>query len=173
MKISCCLLVSLLLASQADARIRRSWTYLELLSVADAVVIAVPVAVEVLEEVSPLPDIATQLPDGRKEPVRGRGINTSFEIVSILRGEPLARWLILHHYQRAEAVASAINGPGLVRFDPSRSNRYLMFLKKESDVRFVPASGQTDPYLSISEISGATDDRPTGACTGLAKSASR
>jgi hypothetical protein len=55
----------LLLASQAEARIRRSWIYTELLAAAAAVVIAVPIRVEVLKEVSPLPDIATQLPDGR------------------------------------------------------------------------------------------------------------
>src|SRR5688572_16035490 len=133
MKRSLCLLFALLFARPAEARICRSWTYAELLSAADAVVIAVPTRVEVLEELFPLPDIATQMPDGKKEPVWGKGINSSFEILTILRGQVSARCLILHHYQRAEHVASEITGPGLVRFDPPLGKRYLMFLKKDSD----------------------------------------
>jgi hypothetical protein len=92
--------------------------------------------VEVSDEILPLPDIATQLPDGKQEPVLGRGINTTFEVFSVLKGELSTKCLILHHYKRAIEVLGEINGPGLLHFEPLSAKRYLLFLKKESDGRF-------------------------------------
>lgn len=59
------LLLVLLLASQAEAGIRRACIYTEPRSAEDVVATAVSIRIQVLKEVSFSPDIGTQLPDGR------------------------------------------------------------------------------------------------------------
>jgi hypothetical protein len=106
---------------------------------ADLVVIAYPLSTQDTEEQSLLPNIA---PD-----VHVIGLSTKFEISLVLKGEKSLKKLVLHHYRLANPNELMINGPSLASFDPKENSRFMLFLRRESDGRYSPVSGQTDPTL--------------------------
>ena len=143
----------------ALARIHRTWSYVQLRDGADLIVIAAPLSVKETSERSPLPDIALVKPDSTRSDVIGTGIETTFEVLAVLKGEATLKTFVLHHY----TAEPAVNGPGLVRFEPKykevqemkfHERKFLMFLKREADGRFCAVSGQTDPNISVREIGG-------------------
>lgn len=121
---------------------------------ADLIVIGTPVEVKETAERSPLPNIAKisfrDGKDGKKSDVMGVGIETTFDVLAVLKGDAALKKFILHHYREVETAS--INGPGLVSFDPTQKKRYLMFLERETDGLYGAVSGQTDPYIAIREI---------------------
>jgi hypothetical protein len=82
----------------------------------------------------------------------GKGVETSFKVLTVLKGERDIKQLVLHHFALASAPAS--RGPSLVSFKPEDKKQFLMFLQKEADGRYVAVSGQTDPDSSIIGIDG-------------------
>jgi len=164
--------VLLMVVISCEAReLVRSWTFAELLDSSDLVVVAVAVKVEKLQEVSELPNIFALTKEGGSEPLLGQGINTTFEVLAVLKAASSLKCFILHHY----AVAPLpVNGPNLVSFEPSEQGRFLMFLKKDKDGRYIPVSGQTDPAFSVKKLERGLDgDRLTNRCSGPANSAGR
>jgi len=152
MKTLLALLISVFVVAEAQARIHRFWSYDDLATNATLVVVATSTSVADTSEVAALPDIVTIHPDGSKEPVMGAGVETTFQILTVLKGECTSKSLVLHHYKRAKETSS-YGGPGFVAFEPKDKKRYLMFLQKEADGRYVAVSGQTDPDDSIKQLS--------------------
>jgi len=93
--------------------------------------------------------------DGKQSAIKSIGVETVFAVSAVLKGDATVKQFTLHHYREAKpSIAS--DGPSLVRFDPSdmkARSSYLLFLVRESDGRFAPVGGQTDPGMkSISPI---------------------
>ena len=59
----------------------------------------------------------------------GRGIETSFKVLTVLKGERDIGQLVLHHY--ALSPAATIRSPLLVPYKPEDKRQFLMFLQKE------------------------------------------
>jgi hypothetical protein len=123
-------------------------SYQELLDKSDLVIIATPITKTTdTKEESFLPNIFNQEKDGTKSKVSAVGVETTFKVCAVLKGEKRSQQVVLHHYREA-STASGFNGPELVFFDPSDINRrgsYLLFLIREPDGRYAPTGGQTDP----------------------------
>jgi hypothetical protein len=117
---------------------------------ATLIVIATPTKVVETSELAALPNIATVRPDGTQEPVMGKGVETSFKVLTVLKGERDVKRFVLHHFTLGSAPAN--RGPLLVSFKPEEKKQFLMFLQKEADGRYSAANGQTDPQISIIRI---------------------
>lgn len=150
MKIYLTLLTSLFLVFQSHARLMRTWTFDTLNDKATLIVIAIPTKAVETPEVVALPNIETVYPDGRHEAVMSKGIETTFKVLTVLKGDRNIKQLVLHHYSLASAPG--FGDPMLVSFKPGGNQQFLMFLEKETDGRYVAVSGQTDPQFSVIEL---------------------
>jgi hypothetical protein len=139
---------------RADARGLESWPYKRLFKEADAVVIGRPVSVADSGE--------TTTDNPWKVPFVG--VNTTFAVQTVLKGEAGGDKLQLLHYRLKPGVLIE-DGPLLVSFRRHgmtiTTNKaqiglarpeYLLFLKKRKDGRYEPLSGATDPALSVREM---------------------
>jgi hypothetical protein len=123
-------------------------TYQQMYDKADLVVIAKPLLSKDTKE-------RTMLPGW--EYIHVLGVNTEFEIRLVLKGDQKVTKLVLHHYKVDDALEPLpiAGGPTLARFDPNEHNGYLLFLIKEPDGRYSPASGQVDPAaFSVLKLNG-------------------
>jgi hypothetical protein len=153
MKIYFAVFLSLCFVLESPARLLQVLNYDQQNDKATLVVIATPTAVAGTSELAALPNIETVYQDGRKEPVMGKGVETSFNVLTVLKGERSTKTFVLHHFALAGSPAS--RGPNLVSFAPKDQKRFLMFLQKEADGRYVAVCGQTDPEFSIRELVGS------------------
>lgn len=141
-------LIVLLIVAAHPAIARLGWypDFDELAEKSDVIVIAEDTAVLDLAETWVLPNI--------KPEIKVVGVETTFKIVAVLKGA-LPETFVLHHYRLPTADGDGhltmMNGPGLVTFLGDQQ-RYLMFLNRESDGRYSPGSGQTDPNCSIRPV---------------------
>lgn len=125
----------------------QAWSYDKLNDKATLVVIAMPTGVVETSELAALPGITSVHPDGEHEAVMGKGVETTFKVLTVLKGDQGIKQLVLHHYTLVSAPGRG--DPLLVSFKPEEKKPCLMFLKKEADGRYVAVSGQTDPLFSI------------------------
>ena len=132
--------------SDAFARRIYPWPYDKLTNQADLIVIATPVAVRDTDEETSIPDIRLNNTD----PIPAIGMETSFEVLAVLKGNKNLKKAVLYHLR--EKNPPAANGPGLVSFDPQKKLRYLLFLKQEKDGRYSSVAGQTDPELAVKDL---------------------
>jgi hypothetical protein len=143
------LVLVLLVCVSLEARKVRILTYQELFDRSDLVVIATPSAkTKDISERSFLPGIFSQNATGKQSKIQSVGVETPFKVALTLKGNGALTQFVLHHYR--EAVQGAeLDGPGLISFDPGSTDRRscLMFLVRESDGRYAPTGGQTDPAL--------------------------
>jgi hypothetical protein len=123
----------------AQARLVRLWPSQELFDQADLVVIAKPVATQDTSEQAVLPDIT---PD-----VHVVGLSTDFDVSVVMKGDKSTKKLVLHHYRLANPKELMLDGPSLASFDSKAHSQFLLFLHRESDGRYSPVSGQTDPAI--------------------------
>jgi hypothetical protein len=151
MKTCLTLLLALCFAFVAHARLTLGLPYDAQMDKATLVVIATPTAVAETSELVALPNIVTVHLDGTKEDVMGKGVETSFEVLTVLKGERGTKTFVLHHFKLAKPEVG-MNDPMLVSFKPGEKKRYLMFLQKEADGRYAAVCGQTDPGYSIKEL---------------------
>ena len=122
-----------------SAQLMYAWTYEELFSKSDFVVIAEPIsATHDTEEQTILPELDPSVP--------AIGVATDFQTLLVLKGQKQDR-LVLHHYRLQESDVAIINGPVLVKFNPGH-REYLLFLVRERDGRFAPVGGQAFPGVS-------------------------
>ena len=124
------------------------WTYQDMLDKSDLVVIAEPTATKQTAEAMILPGIS---PD-----IHVVGVETAFEVSATLKGSKETKTLLLHHYRFADPSESKLLGaPDLAVFDPKTKQCFLLFLVRESDGRYAPVTGQTDPAdFSVLELKG-------------------
>ena len=138
-------------AMATQARIVRAWSYQELYDQSDLIVIAKYISSErtaeqwVLPNISPNTDVV--------------GLSSNFSVFLVLKGDQSLKSLVLHHYQLKTPVSAdipVINGPMLASFDSDKlAKQFLLFLRRESDGRYAPVSGQTDPRdTSIFRLAG-------------------
>jgi len=148
-KFTICLLI-LTTALLAHGRLVKRWSYKELYDQADLVVIAQHISTTNTTERAVLPNI---LPD-----IHVIGLSSEFDIEVVMKGEGISKTLTLHHYKLVPLPPNTIleNGPNLASFFNGNENtRYLLFLHRESDGRYAPVSGQTDPArVSILRLDG-------------------
>ncbi len=112
---------------------------------AEVIVIARPIAVKDTSERIDLPGIMV----GGTPPkgLRVVGVNTTFEVISVRKGSPELKEIVLHHYRREvepDPARPGFNAAQLVTFDPAKGGHYLLFLKREVDGRYAPLD-QVDP----------------------------
>ena len=95
--------------------------------------------------------IYTQNPDGTQQPVAAIGVETTFRILAVLKGDQAITQIVLHHYRMNINSTKIVSGPFLVFFPSnatSKCQNSLLFLIREPDGRYAPTAGQTDPALS-------------------------
>jgi len=142
----------LLFSIHSQARISQSFTYSQLLQKSDLVAIATPVEnTKDTKELFELPGLG----------IKVIGVESKLRIAAILKGSLSKNEVILHHYRLPDPNKPQFNGPMLASFnvrDVNKRHSLLIFLIKESDGRYAPTGGQTDPFrMSISELSVDTD----------------
>ena len=148
------LVFSLCVVPTARARLVQIITYDELWRKSDLVVIAQPTTKTTnTNEVNYLLDIVQTDASGKENKVAAIGVETTFNVIKILKGNNDIKQFILHHYRETSWPSPSpveLGGPNLVSFDPSdpaRRRDILLFLLREKDGRYAPYGGQTDPGL--------------------------
>jgi hypothetical protein len=137
----------LAVATAVQARIVRMWSYQQLYDQSDLVVIAKPSATRDTSEKSILKDIFPNVPV--------IGVSTEFSVSLVIKGSKTTKFLTMHHYRLVNPRLILLNGPALASFDLSKDRPFLLFLHREADGRYSPASGQTDPmFFSVQMLGG-------------------
>jgi hypothetical protein len=140
------LLVTFSIPGLLNARLVQSWTYEQMLDKADLVVIATVISTKDINERYTLQDVTP--------PIEVVGVETEFESRIVLKGAKITKKFRLHHYRLKNDELFA-NGPQLVTIEPGKHRTFLLFLIKEHDGKYAPATGQTDPAIfSIYELKG-------------------
>jgi hypothetical protein len=143
------LATTLLLATTTNARLMQAPSYQELVEKSDLVVIAAPTAARDSNEQIDLPGIAVTTSENRATGLAVVGVETTFRVSAVLKGDKGLKQFVLHHYREAKPQPT-INGPALVAFDSSKKTSFLLFLVREADGRYAPTGGQTDPgFFSV------------------------
>lgn len=84
--------------------------------------------------------------------VRSHAVETSFDVLAILKGDTRVRRISLYHYRLIAELAPLTNFQFL-SFGPKKEDEvYLMFLKKLPDGRYTPTGGQVSLFLSILKL---------------------
>jgi hypothetical protein len=124
----------LVIPGLATAQLVYDWSYQEMFEKADVVAIARPLSTSDTKE--------RTIQSGDFHVI---GVNTQFEIDLVVKGRKEIKNLVVHHYRHEEHKVAILNAPQVVVFNASPRDMYLMFLVKESDGRYAPVSGQSDP----------------------------
>ena len=140
------------LSTAVFARIHEHWPYDRLTKEADTIVIATPVSVHDTTERTILPNIVRTDTNNVRSDIPAIGVETTFTVLSVLKGETNSTTVVFHHLREAEKPGLQFNGPRLVTFDPKEKKRFLLFLKHESDGRYAPLTGQTDPDGGVRDL---------------------
>lgn len=141
-------LIILVAKTKLEARAVRMWSYAELTAAADVVVIG-----------RPLSNVDTKdLFQGQE---RGYiGVSTEFQAEDIIKGDVRAEKFTVLHFKLAPNKPM-VDGMLIVTFRlegfkvegvQMNSPRYLLFLKKDSDGRYEPVTGQMDAVFSVKEV---------------------
>ena len=146
------LILTLVSAQDAQARLISPLPYSELFKKADWIVIARPVTktTDTDERTYFDDDVASIDQSGKLSPVPAAGVETTFDVLHVVKGPKAPTRFVLHHYRDATPPSSGLSfdGPGTVSFDPTDPKRrrvFLLFLVREKDGRYAPYGGQTDP----------------------------
>ena len=140
----------LFLPALGQSSLFRVWTYADLISEADTVVIAIPTDVKESAAIVPLPGMFTAGGNGNQGPVKSHEVETAFDVRGVLKGNVSIKKFVLHHYSLdARGLSVISDGPSLVSFEPKDRRSFILFLKKEKGGRFSPVSGQADARRSV------------------------
>jgi hypothetical protein len=145
MKNPLAILPLLWLTTVAYARPVSSMPYDRLTAEADLIVVATPISVRDTQEKITLPRLSP--------PTRVVGVETTFKVLAVLKGDKDAQRCVLHHFRKAKPEQHPKpNGLGLLAFEPKDKKTLLLFLKREPDGRYAAVTGQADPVFSIKEL---------------------
>ena len=131
---------------ESQARIHQAWSDDALNDSATLIVIATPSSITATTERT---NLLSNVSVG--------GVETSFRVLTVLKGDRSIKTLVLHHYALVTGQ-NFIDGPNLIAFDPKERKQYLMSLQKEADGRYAAVSGQIDPYASLKEFAERLPD---------------
>lgn len=141
----------------AHAQFRGNESYQKLMEDSDLVIIGTPVKPsKQLSEITEIPNFYKVRNNGSRVQGQLRGLETTFAIDSIIKGDDKIKSVILHHYMVTETCGG--NCTKLVSFDPIHNvqdqGSFILFLVKEKEGRFAPTHGQIDPgEKAISRLS--------------------
>ena len=83
------------------------------------------------------------------------GVETQFKTRLIIKGPKNLKQFVLHHYREPNGEFVE-NGPALIHIPGGQHPDFVLFLLRETDGRYAPITGQTDPLLfSVLELKGA------------------
>ena len=139
------------LCTTVFAREHEFWSYDRLAKEADLIVIATPVSTRDTAERTTLPGIEHIDANKVRSLIPAIGVETTFTTLAVLKGDAKITKLVFHHFREA-APKLSVNDPGLVAFDPKEKKRFLLSLKRESDGRYAPLTGQTDSDRSVKDL---------------------
>jgi hypothetical protein len=126
------------------AQLMYAWSYQEMFDKAELIVIAKPLSTK-----------NTNQHKTESDNIQFVGLNTQCEVRLILKGKPDATRFTLHHYRLVETKVAILNAPQPIIFDLKEPYLYLMFLIKEPDGRYAPATGQMESAtLSMIKLLG-------------------
>ena len=150
MRFGCALAALLAATCLCDARPVAQWTYEQLTEDAGFVLIATPTETRDREK-TVIPNMLRAGADGKYVPVPAVGIETTFKVLAVLKGDKKLKGFALYHLREANPE-NVPNGPQLISFDLKGQRRYLLFLKREADGRFVPVTGQVDAAVGVKDL---------------------
>jgi hypothetical protein len=123
----------LLPTGSVDGRIVRVWSEEELFAKSDLVLIATPTKSESTNERTKL------------EWWNLIGVETTFEVFKVLKGDQNIKTVVLHHYRYVDWHDEyGVNSFALLSFDPAKKQTFRMFLLREASGRYAPVAGQLD-----------------------------
>jgi hypothetical protein len=131
-----------------EARLTEPFSDQQVFGKADLVVIATALSTTDTDERTALSDV--------RPPINAIGVTSDFAVCVILKGVQGLKRFQLHHYRTDEEFT---NGPELVEIPKDKHPTYLLFLIKESDGRYAPVTGQTDPSGSSVFLLRGSDGR--------------
>ena len=131
----------LVTTTQLEARATRYWSYGELHAASDAVVIAKPLSNTDTKDIF---DVA---------PSSYIGVNTELQVVEIYKGNIGPKKFTVLHFRDKPSVnlfglPTVYDGMLVIKFRLDGPG-YLLFLKKRTDGRYEPVTGQEDAILSV------------------------
>ncbi len=86
----------------AFARLHAYWPYDKLTKEADLIVIATPVSVQDTAERTTFPDIVQTDTNNVRRPVPAIGVETTFAVLSVLKGNTSTNTFVFHHLRELE-----------------------------------------------------------------------
>ena len=119
------LFVALCFGLESQARLMQTWNYNMLNDRATLVVIAKATQVTPTSERAALPNIIA----GTNE-VIAAGVETSFKVLTVLKGDRSLQTFVLHHYAPIPSKELSLNGPNLVSFEPKDGKTFLLFYNR-------------------------------------------
>jgi hypothetical protein len=140
-----------LLCTAVFARRHEAWSYDRLAKEADLIVIATPISTRDTAERTTLPGIERVDANKVRSAIPAIGVETTFTTLAVLKGYAKITKVVFHHLRETELKIS-FDGPELVTFDPKEKKSFLLFLKRESDGRYAPLTGQTDPDGGVKDL---------------------
>ena len=138
------IILLLLVGTSVFARIVRMWTEEELQKYSQLIVIGTVTSVRDLDETN-----TVLWPGGTKL----LGVEATFEISKVLKGDFTNRTLVLHYYRwdtpyktsdPASANGDDVDSPVLIYLTPTNKNQFLLYLVRDGASRYAPVSGQLD-----------------------------
>jgi hypothetical protein len=150
MKYGCAIALLFAAACLCNARPTRNWTYEELKAEADLIVIATATETKDQDK-TVFPNLVQADAEGKRIPVPAIGMDTRFKVLGVLKGDEKLKELAVYHLREAKAE-NVPNGPRVASFDLKGQRRYLMFLKREADGRFVAVTGQVDSAIGVKDL---------------------
>jgi hypothetical protein len=155
-----------LLSSQADARRVEIWSFERLGETADVVLIGTVASTEQWSEKLKAQLFAEDL----------EGQLTTFDVETVFKGKDIGKHIQVIHYRVRKGILIE-NGPVLASFRKTGRRleinsvdgvehrmdveegtpHYLLYLKKRSDGKYEPISGQIDSAFSVRKLSESTD----------------
>src|SRR6266852_2265010 len=132
----------LFLQAEVAGLIAPAWTFDELMSKSDLIVIAERLATRDA-------GIKTEFIDLRP-PFPVVEMRTAFKVLSALKGTPLQAILVLRHYRpdTDRLPGSVLNAPLGLNFSRGPTTVYLLFVTRESADLYAPTSGHVFPEFA-------------------------
>lgn len=156
MRIALAFLTLVSVAAVGEARPVRAWTYQELVKESDLVVIATPISSRDLNGEVEVPNVMQRDAAGTLKPVMAVGVETKFEVQVVLKGEKQdLKDFVVYYLREPDKQPAAPNGPMFATFNLKQPTRYLLFLKRDADGRYVSTTGQTDSAIGVKDLQGS------------------
>jgi hypothetical protein len=145
MKKSIPIVLLLLVAVSALARLFVPWTEAKMQKASRLIVVGTVTKVQDLNETN-----TTMWPG-----CKFLGVEATFAVSKVLKGDPTTRTVVLHCYRFDRVIppnAPTFNAPTFLNLTPTDTNQFLLYLAPDGASRFAPVSGQIDPSFDAVRV---------------------